>query len=78
MQSSAFPWGIVFFMAVQNVTSILLPWVYQLYYHFNVAVEGVSKWREGLRSCPIMLNAGRGDHEGAEPGADKSITMPSP
>ena len=47
-------------------------------YHSNVAVEGASKQREGLRSCPTMLNAGRGDPKGAEPGVDKTITMPSP
>ena len=40
--------------------------------------EGVSKWEKGLRSCPIMLNAGRGDLKEAEPGVVITPALPSP
>ena len=33
---------------------------------------------KGLRSSPIMLNAGRGDLLGAEPGVDMAPTLSSP
>ena len=43
-------------------------------YPFAVGWQGGIKIKEdvkkGLRSCPIMLNAGRGDFKEAEPGAN--------